>query len=163
MHIIDAYYRRILYTHIIHAFIIMKKSHFRHPETCPPWALPWALPSWALPWALVGPCGDRALRGPGPWWGPAGIGPCGAPGPGGALRESGPAAPWALVAPCGDRALPWALPWALRGPCGDRALSGPLQIHKKEILPTSENIKYLILNHFDLIKTILKVPRPQKH
>ena len=21
---------------------------------------------WALAWALVGPCGDRALRGPGP-------------------------------------------------------------------------------------------------
>ena len=51
--------------HIINTFIIMKKSHFR------PW---WALP-WALPWALVGPCGDRALRGPGPWWGPADIGP----------------------------------------------------------------------------------------
>ena len=56
------------------------------------------------PWALVAPC-------PGPWWGPgpsgnlAGIGPCGALGPSGAL--------------------PWALPWALRGPCGDRALRGP--------------------------------------
>ena len=87
----------------------MKKSHFRRPETFPrarasrahwalgpplgpPWALPWALgpplgPGGALrgsgpagPWALVELCGDRALRGPGPWWGPAGIGPWG-PGP----------------------------------------------------------------------------------
>ena len=48
-----------------------------------------------------------------PWWGPAGIGPCGALGPSGALLGSGPAGPWALV-----------------GPCGDRALVGPLQIHK---------------------------------
>ena len=59
--------------HIIDAYIIMKKLHFR-PSL---WALPWALgprPSpgvgpcgdRALPWALVGPCGDQALRGPGP-------------------------------------------------------------------------------------------------
>ena len=60
MHIIDAYYRRI-----------------------GPWALgpPLGPGPWALPWALVGPCGD---------WGPAGIGPCRALGPGGALRGSGP-------------------------------------------------------------------------
>ena len=83
--------------------------------------------SGALPWALVGPCRDRALRGPGPWWGPVGIGPCGALRPSGALRGSGPAGPWALVGPCGDRALrgPWALVGPSPGPCGDPAGIGP--------------------------------------
>ena len=53
----------------------MKKSHFIRPERARigPWALvgpplgpPLGPGPWALPWALVGPCGDRALRGPGP-------------------------------------------------------------------------------------------------
>ena len=66
----------------------MKKSHFKSIR----------------PWALVGPPLGPQLGpplGPGPspglWWGPAGIGPCGALGP--------------------SAALPRALPWALRGPC----------------------------------------------
>ena len=63
--------------------MIKKKSHFRRPETFPPPKMlrarigPWALVGppmgpplgpgpWALSWALVAPCGDRALRGPGP-------------------------------------------------------------------------------------------------
>ena len=72
--------------HLIDAFIIMKKSHFRRPETFSPGGL------------SPGPS-------PGPSWGPAEIGLCGALGPSGALRGSGPAGPWALVGPCGERAL----------------------------------------------------------
>ena len=73
---------------------------------------------------------------------PAGIGPCEALVPSGALRGSGPAGPWALV-----------------GPCGDRALVGPLQIRKNWYFQP----QYLILNHCYLKKTILKVSRLRRH
>ena len=63
MQIVNAYYKRI-YNNEKVTFLMSGDW----------WALHWAVP-WALPWALVERCGDRALRGPGPWWGPAGIGP----------------------------------------------------------------------------------------
>ena len=138
-------------------------TRFARASGSGPW---WGLP-WDLPWALgPGPS-------PGPWWGPAGIGRCGALGPGGALRGSGPAGPWALVGPCGDRALrgpgPWWSPAEIGpspgpwwGPAGIGPCRGPNK-YEKLILPTSENIKYLNLNICYMKKTILKVPRPQKH